>query len=131
MDYQRWLTRVLRYEFDIEYKVRSENKVADGLSRIDHSDSEMLSINLLTLTVPASLQLQDLYQEIDDDVEIQQVIAKLSTGDHVKEGFSVVNGRLFYKQRLVIPATSVYILVILQECHDSVMGGHSGILRTL
>lgn len=49
----------------------------------------------------------------------------------MKQGFSLVNGKLFYKQKLVIPSSSRHIMLILQECHDSVMGGHAGVLRTL
>lgn len=132
LDYQRWLTRILGYEFDIEYKVGSENKVADGLSRIDHATkAEGVTVDLLALTVPSALQLQDLYAEVDNNVEIQQLVAKLAVGKEVKCGFSLTNGRLFYKQRLVIPSTSAFIPLILQESHDSVMGGHAGVLRTL
>lgn len=118
LDYKRWLTRIFGYEFDIEYKTGSENKVADGLSRIDHSEK----VDLLALTVPSSLQLIDLlYAEIGDSAEIQQVIMKLAAVKTVKNGFSLVHGRLFYKQRLVIPSNSVFIPLILKECHDSLM----------
>lgn len=131
LDYQRWLTRILGYEFDIEYKVGSENKVADGLSSIDHSAIDEAGLMLLALTVPVTLQRQDLYREIDENDEIQAVVAKLLSGELVKPGFSLVHGRLFYKQKLVIPRNSKQIPLILQECHDTVLGGHAGVLRTL
>lgn len=131
LDYQRWLTRILGYEFDIEYKVGSENKVADGLSRIDHSVESEAGLLLLSMTVPMTLQLQDLYKEIEENEEIQLISNKLQSGQEVESGFTLVNGKLFYKQKLVIPATSQQIPLILQESHDTVMGGHAGILRTL
>ena len=131
LDYQRWLTRILGYEFDIEYKVGSENKVADGLSRIDHSLESEAGLLLLAMTVPVTLQLQDLYREVEENEEIQLISNRLQTGQTVKNGFSLINGRLFYKQKLVIPSTSNQIPLIMQECHDTVMGGHAGVLRTL
>lgn len=130
MDYQRWLTRIMGYDFDIAYKLGSENKVADGLSRIvQYSGAEMKSM-LCSLIVPSSLQLQDIYAEIDTDQDIQEMIAKLSRHEEVKAGFSVCQGRLMYKGCLVLPKTSAYIPLILQQCHDGVLGGHSGVLRT-
>lgn len=40
------------------------------------------------------------------------------------------HGKLFYQNGLVIPKTSAYITKLLQEYHDSVMGGHSGDLKS-
>lgn len=131
LDYQRWLTHILDYEFEIEYKMGSENKAADGLSRIVNHQSSSSTTLLLALTMPSTLQLHDLYHEIDTDIVIPKIVAQIVAGDSVKRGYSVVDGRLFYKHRLVVPYTSIYILLILQECHDGVFAGHSGVLKTL
>lgn len=50
----------------------------------------------------------------------------------MKPSYSVVHGHMMYKQQLVIPTDSIHIPLILQECHNSMMGGgHSGVLKTL
>lgn len=131
LDYQRWLTRILGYDFDIEYKVGAENRVADGLSRIVHYTTIEVIPRFFALTLPASLQAQDIYAEVDQNENIQHLIAKVSSGEAPKEGFTVVQGRLFYKGRLFLPSNLIHIPVILRECHDSLLGGHSGVLKTL
>lgn len=83
--------------------------------------------DLLALTVPSSLTMQDLYREVEENGEIKETILKVLNKEAVKEGFTVVNGCLFYKKGLVIPSNSAQIPLILQECHDSLMGGHAGV----
>ena len=67
------------------------------------------------------------------ELVIQEIVRKIAISEEVNEGFTVVNGRLFYKNRLIIPSDSTQIPLIFQECHDSLMGGggHAGVLRTL
>lgn len=115
------------YEFDIEYKVGSENRVADGLSRIVNYSS----LELLALTIPKALQIEDLYKEIDESDEMKLMISEKTVDVEVENGFMVKEGRLLYKGRLVIPSNSAYIPLILKECHDGLLGGHSGVLKTL
>jgi hypothetical protein len=47
---QRWLTKLLGYDFLVEYKKGVENKVADALSR-RHSEAANISLSLLSLPV--------------------------------------------------------------------------------
>lgn len=64
LDYQRWLKRILGYDFDIEYKVGTENKVAYGLSRIVQYSAAELQTRLCSLTIPATLHMKDILAEI-------------------------------------------------------------------
>ena len=131
LDYQRWLTRIMGYDFDIEYKVGTENKVVDGLSRIVQYAAVEVQARCFALTLPSSLQAQDIYEELDKSEKIQGLIAKVCHGESVKKGYTVIQGRLYYKGRLVLPSDSVFIPLLLKEYHDSLLGGHSGILKTM
>ena len=119
--------KILGFDFDIMYKPGCENKLADGLSR-----SMSMASLVLTLTVPTTLQWHDLYKEIADDAGIQKLISQvLEKGTSVKGKLMVRDGRLWLKKRLVIPQSSQFISLILAECHDSKIGGHSGVLKTI
>ena len=123
MDYQRWLTRLLGFDFEIFYKPGCENKAADGLSR-----SIALTGLLLYLTVPTVLQWEDLFSEIAADVEIQKKLTQVRQGS---SKYTVSEGKLWRKKRLVIPKNSKFIPLVLRECHDGKAGGHSGVAKTL
>lgn len=120
VEYQRWLRRLLGFDFDIVYKTGCENKAADGLSR----SMSMASV-LLSLTVPVALQWQDLYRAIAEDESIQKLISQLL------EKEKPVSGKLWPKKKLVVPKLLKFIPVILAECHDSKTWGHSGVLKTI
>ena len=55
----------------------------------------------------------------------------LLSGGEVAEGFQLKGGRLYYKDRLVVPKGSPRIPLILQEFHDTVMGGSFGFLSNI
>ncbi|KAG7586410.1 Retrotransposon gag domain [Arabidopsis thaliana x Arabidopsis arenosa] len=129
MDYQRWLTKLLGFDMEIFYKPGVENKAADGLSRMQQP-LFCSPLSLLALTVPAVLQLHDIYKEIEEDSAIQAQISLVQTTPEKYVNYQVQAGKLWYKRRLVISKTSKFIPLLLQEYHDSKLGGHAGILKT-
>lgn len=57
MDYQKWLIKLFPYDFEIVYKHDSENKAADGLSRVYHPIFSSCNLPFFALRVPSVLQL--------------------------------------------------------------------------
>ncbi|CAA7014804.1 unnamed protein product [Microthlaspi erraticum] len=101
MEYQKWLTKLLGYDFEIVFKPGVENKGADGLSRIVSENSVSRHAQLFTLTVPANLQMQDIYKEIEADTKIQELLQRVKDGVEENDKFTIVDGRLRFKQRLM------------------------------
>lgn len=58
---QKWVTKLLGYDFVVEYKCGTENKVADGLSL---KFEEIPEGSLLTLSFPISTWLTNLKSAI-------------------------------------------------------------------
>ena len=124
LDYQRWLTKLLGYDFEIIYKPGVENKAADGLSRINPP------VGFASFSIPSSISLHDLLAEIQRDPQIQEFLSMVQKGGKQSESYSIKSGKLFFKNRLVISRTSAFLPLIFREFHDSLMGGHSGVLKT-
>lgn len=86
LDYQKWLTKLLGYDFEILYKAGVENKVADGLSRV-MIDSQVNAEGMLcALTVSSSIQMQQIFDELDSDEKINNMIKDVMMGKSEKVG---------------------------------------------
>lgn len=68
-------------------------------------------------------------QEIANDELLVNLKSEIEK-EGPRGGFTVENGRLVYKGRLVLSRTSQLIPQILKEYHDSVVGGHNGKIKT-
>lgn len=69
------------------------------------------------------MQIQDIYKELEENEVIQGLVAQCQAGQLTKKGYAVIQEKLFYKGRLVLPRESKHIPLILQEYHDGVQGG--------
>lgn len=84
MEYQKWLIKLLGYEFDIIFKPGIQNKASNGLSRIDHpeqvecdSRSQQTAVMALTVHLHSSYMT---FTERADDSAIQGIIQRVSEG---------------------------------------------------
>ena len=122
---QEWMAKLLGFDFEVVYKVGVENKVADALSR-QHEDAELQTIK----SYPIWQQSSQLQQEVSNDPLLKNIVEAIQKDPNAKPGFALKGGILFYKNRLVIPASSPLIEELLKDFHSSPSGGHSGYLRT-
>ncbi|KAL0536465.1 hypothetical protein IC582_025414 [Cucumis melo] len=123
--YQKWLSKLLGYSFEVVYKPGLENKAADALSR------RPPDIHFNSISAPYLVDLETIKEEVEKDEKLKKIVANLSKEDETQVNkFTLKNGLLHYKNRLVISKASSLIPVMLNTFHDSVVGGHSGFLRT-
>ncbi|KAF8389590.1 hypothetical protein HHK36_024107 [Tetracentron sinense] len=74
---QKWITKLLGYDFTMEYKKGCENKVADALSRKENLSSE---VTLSLLSIPIASWVQDLKSQYLLDVDLKNLMAKWTAG---------------------------------------------------
>lgn len=123
-EHQKWLSKLLGYNFDIVYHPGKENSAADALSR------KPAETQLTVLTASWKVDWNGLKKDLEDDVEIQSLKRKIAEDESIPEGYTVESGNLLFKGRLVLPKGSGWIPVLCHEFHSSVIGGHSGVQKT-
>lgn len=124
--YQRWVIKLLGYDFEIEYKPGKYNKVADALSR------QGPVVELQNLTVPSIIDVNTIQREGEEDESLQRIKKEIEEDPLTHPKYTLHQGNLLYKKRLVMSSHSKLIPTILHTYHDSVMGvtrGFSELIR--
>ncbi|KAK8947051.1 hypothetical protein KSP39_PZI006620 [Platanthera zijinensis] len=121
---QKWVTKLLGYDYAIEYRPGKDNRVADALSRLPEG-------GLAHISGPQLESMDEIQDAVQRDPELRAIVEDLQQGHATAPGYHLQNDRLFYHGRVVIPAHSAWRTVMMHEFHSSPTGGHAGVLRTL
>ena len=117
----KWTSKLIGFDFEIQYKPGTQNRVADALSR---------RMSYAALSTVQFDELEEWETEIQNDKKLQEIIQDLLKDSHSHPGYSFRDRKFFFKGRLVLPKGSSKIPKLLKEFHDSATGGHSRFFRT-
>lgn len=125
-DYQKWVRKLIGFDFEIQYKPGAHNRVADALSRRGTD-----TVQLSALVTTQGVEWEELEKELAGDVNLKKLRQEVEQGEVSHPGFSVIHGKLTYKGRIVLPKKSPFIAFLLREGHDSPAGENKEILRLI
>ncbi|WVY90886.1 hypothetical protein V8G54_036400 [Vigna mungo] len=110
-----WLPKFLRYDFEIQYKAGKDNIPTDALSRSF----------FMAWSEPQCIWLQQLVELTKTYLKLSNLYSQCIQGQGPNSEYSVKDGILFWKGRILVPNNSTLINQILQEFHNSKIGGHA------
>ena len=125
-EYQKWVLKLMPFNFTMQYKPSSTNSAANSLSRVPGEFSNSHSL----LTVPIIKDFEKLKEMVAADPFLANIQHALQLNSSSHPDFSLVEGHLHYHGRLAIPAESPYVHILLREFHNSAVGGHADIRQT-
>ena len=110
----KWLAKMLGYDYEIIYKKGQDNRVADALSRQFEEESTLLAISL-----PIPEWIEEAHREWFSHPGLSKLISQLQSDPNSTKGHSLQDEILRYKDRVVISPTSTLKSRILAELHSS------------
>ena len=119
---QKWVVKLMGYDYEIIYRPGRENSAANALSRKSGSPV-LLHLHVSVVTV-----WDEIKKAYEGDSYIQS-LTRLANAQ-LEGPYAWCNGLLFFKGRVVIPSHAAFRTKLLHEMHDTKIGGHSRVLRT-
>ena len=120
--HHKWIANLLGYTFEVIYKPSWENKAVDALSRM----SSTVHLNQLIATVLIDLLI--IKEEVKNDLKLSEIVVELEKNKDDASYFTLHQGMLRYKNRLVISKTTTLQPTILCTCiMILLLGGIQGI----
>jgi hypothetical protein len=123
---QKWVTKILGYDFEIVYKKGKKNVVADALSRKDEDVEAFLCV----ISIIQPDWIIEARDEWKNDEKVWTLIQRLQQDSSASDTFTWKNDSLWYKDLLYLCKNSQLKQKVLLELHTSPVGGHSGFLKT-
>ncbi|GKB98047.1 ty3-gypsy retrotransposon protein [Tanacetum coccineum] len=121
---QKWVTKLLGYDFEVFYKPGRENMVADALSRVDIP-------SMLAISYPTASWLNDIREYYATDPKGKEFAASITADPTVFPNHLFRDGLVFIAGKLFIPPIAKIREQLLNEFHSSFIGGHAGINATI
>jgi hypothetical protein len=128
---QFWLSKLLGYDFVIEFKKGRDNKVADALSRQAESRPDQADISIFLISFPTPTWVTDLKSSYQSNQQALDLLNALQTGVASPKGFSLQQGLLLYKGRIWLIKGSTFQQQLLEFIHSNPATGQSEYHRTL
>lgn len=100
LEYQKWLSKLIGFDFEIEYKPGLENKAVNALSRID------VTATIMAMSVPCAMQLSEVRKAVEEDAEFGAIVTSIRKGKPAPPGYVLLPDNLLYNDRLVLPRAS-------------------------
>ncbi|GJZ42401.1 ty3-gypsy retrotransposon protein [Tanacetum coccineum] len=126
---QKYVRKLMGFDFSIEYKPGVANQSADALSRMFEDDEQVMAA-FMALSQPVLGLLNDLRRKNEFLEELKSLHQKLDSGDGPL-GFRRENGLLIYQDRYYLGHASKLKLLLLREYHETPSAGHGGIKKMM
>ena len=114
---QKWVSKVQAYGFEIEYVKGKNNVVDDALSR------RPTSLSLMSISTDSRSHLLVEYSKY-------KFACELLDGQIQDDRYRVIDGIIYYKNKIYLVPESTLKKKVLQASHDSPLSGHQGFLKT-
>jgi hypothetical protein len=114
-------TKLLGLTYKVVYKKGSENTVVDALSRRDSDES------LMVISSASPQWLSQLLSSYAGNAQAEQILTKLALEPDSLPHFTLTNGVIRYKQRILLAHDTALQSQVLSAMHSSLLGGHSGV----
>ncbi|XP_031479939.1 uncharacterized protein LOC116250456 [Nymphaea colorata] len=120
---QRWLAKLLGYDFTIEYKKGTENSAADSLSRMPEQ--------LKTLSVISTDLWERIIEEQNQDSNLRLLKQTIRQNPGSIPNYTLKGEMLCKKKRALVPKDSDLKQELLKHFHNSSAAGHEGVAKTM
>ncbi|GJX45785.1 ty3-gypsy retrotransposon protein [Tanacetum coccineum] len=126
---QKYVRKLMGFDFVVEYKAGNTNQVADALSRL-YEEEGPVTAAFMTLSQPVVGLLTDLKKENTTLEELVALHQQISEGNG-PNGFRQEQGFVIFRDRYYVGKASTLKAILLREFHDAPSAGHGGVKKTL
>lgn len=123
---QHYLSKLLGFDYSIQYRPGSRNVPVDALSRLPVTDITHFSLSVVNFEILEQLRLS-----LQDNHDFQELSSRITVDPDGHADFAVCRGLIFHKQKIWLPPAHPFIPLLLEEFHSTPVGGHLAFAKTL
>ncbi|GKD71557.1 ty3-gypsy retrotransposon protein [Tanacetum coccineum] len=126
---QKYVQKLMGFDFVVEYKPRVANQVTNALSRM-YEDGELVKADFMAISQPIVGLLGNFKSENETLEELRSLHQQLDTGSG-PDGFRREEGLLSFCNRYYVGTKSKLKALLLREFHDTPSAGYGGVKKML